>query len=48
MTCLHFAQFVGADFCHGGFVRRIVALDRNLRGHAAHRERTAAMAGLDQ
>ena len=31
-----------------GVVGDRVVLDRDLRGHAAHRERAAAMAGLDQ
>ena len=42
------AFLVGAHFREGGLVGLVVALHRNLRRHAAHRESAAAMAGLDQ
>ena len=42
------AQLVGAHPLHRKGVGLVVALDRDLRGHAAHRMRTAAVAGLDQ
>ncbi len=43
-----FAFLVGADLVEGRLVRRLVAFDRNLRGHAAHREGAALVAGLYQ
>src|SRR5690242_20361166 len=42
------ARFVGAHLVEGGLVRGLVALYRNLRRHASHREGAAAVAGLDQ
>ena len=48
MAVARLAFLVGADLGEGGVVRRLVALDRNLRRHAAHREGAAAVAGLDQ
>src|SRR5271170_2021534 len=48
MAIAGLALLVRADLRKRGLVRRRIALDRNLRGHAAHRERAATMAGLDQ
>ena len=42
------AQFVGAHSRQRLFVGDRIAGDRDLRRHAAHRVRAAAMAGLDQ
>ena len=42
------ALFVRAHFRHRGVVGLGVAADRDLRGHAAHRVRAAAVAGVDQ
>ncbi len=42
------AFLVGAHLGDRRVVRRRIALDRDLRGHAAHRERAAAMRRLDQ
>ena len=42
------ALLVGAHLGEGGLVGRRIVLDRDLRRHAAHRERAAAVAGLDQ
>ena len=44
----HLAQLVGAHARERQCVRRRVAGNRDLCGHAAHRQGTAAMAGLDQ
>ncbi|KAG0733423.1 hypothetical protein G6F23_013361 [Rhizopus arrhizus] len=44
----YFAQLVGAHAGHRLFVGGRIVVDRDLRGHAAHRMRTAAVAGLDQ
>ena len=44
----HFPQLVLAYLLQRLLVRRCVVLDRNLRGHSAHRMNPAAMAGLDQ
>ena len=43
-----FAQLVRAHFLDRSRVRGRVVLDRDLRGHAAHRVRAAAVAGLDE
>ena len=48
MAVARLALLVGADLGEGGRIRRLVALDRDLGGHAAHREGAAAVAGLDQ
>ena len=48
MAGFGFALLVGAHLGHRDLVRFRVATDRNLRGHAAHRERTATMADADQ
>jgi hypothetical protein len=42
------ALLVGLDLGEGFGVRALVVLDRDLRGHAAHRVRVAPMAGLDE
>ena len=42
------ALLVGAHLGEGGLVGARVALDRDLRRHAAHGEGAAAVAGLDQ
>ena len=42
-----FAFLVGAHACERARVRIGIVLDRDLRGHAPHRERAAAMAALD-
>ena len=48
MAIARLALLVGAHLGEGGLVGGGVALDRDLRGHAAHREGAAAVAGLDQ
>ena len=42
------AHLVRAHLLHRRLVRRAIVLDRDLRRHAAHRERIAPVAGLDQ
>ena len=44
----HLALLVGAHLGECGFVRGLIVFDRNLRRHAAHRERAAEMTGLHQ
>src|SRR5438094_790242 len=48
MPLANLAQFVGAHFVDGLLVSVRVVLDGNLRRHASHRKRAAAMAGLDE
>ncbi len=48
MTCLGLAQFVCTHFFQRLGIGLLVALDRNLRRHAAHSKGATAMAGLDQ
>ncbi len=47
MAVGRFALLVGAHLAEGDFVRLRIVLDRNLRRHAAHRERAALVARLD-
>jgi hypothetical protein len=44
----HFAQLVLAHLLQRRLVRGRIVLDRDLRGHAAHRRRAAPVAGLHQ
>ena len=44
----HFTQLVGANLLERSFVGRGIILDRDLRGHSAHRRGAAAMARLHE
>ena len=48
MAVARLALLVGAHLGEGRLVRGLVALDRDLRRHAAHGEGAAAVAGLDE
>ena len=48
VAVVHLAELVGAHLRERRLVRRRVVLDRDLRGHAAHRVHAAAVAGLDE
>ena len=44
----HFSQFVGAHLRQRFLVTSRIALDRDLRGHSAHRVHATAMARVDE